>query len=81
MVGLVKANKNVKVLIVDDFAMSGDSLKEIVNLLEKKGFKRENIRTATIVCTPNAYDIRKQPNYYCIKNDYKEFNFPWGKAV
>lgn len=78
---LLNLNKNIKLLIIDDFAMTGDSLKGIVDLLKKEGFKEENIKTATIACTYSAYEGKHLPDFYWHKTEYKEFYFPWGKAV
>ena len=78
---LLNLNKDIKLLIIDDFAMTGDSLEGIVDLLKKEGFKEENIKTATIVCTHSVYDGKHLPDFYWNKTEYKEFYFPWGKAV
>ncbi|MDD1689205.1 MAG: hypothetical protein LUQ66_00910 [Methanoregula sp.] len=79
---LTDLNRNKKLLILDDFAMSGDSLKDIVtDLIEKKGFKKENIKTATIICTSVARDANKSPDFTVFDTEYSDFYFPWGKAV
>lgn len=69
-----------KLLILDDFAMSGDSLTNLVKFFVKKGFSNDNVKTATLVCTNTAIDGRKAPNYYWFPIPDAQFYFPWGKA-
>ncbi len=73
-------NKQAKLLILDDFAMSGDSLLAITDYLIKNGFDRSNIKTATIVCTDAAFDAKKMPDFFWLKSPHTDFYFPWGKA-
>ena len=72
--------RNANLLILDDFAMSGTSLKNIVNFLLDKGFSEDNIKTATIVCTDATYDAGRAPDFWWKKTPYTDFEFPWGRA-
>jgi Predicted phosphoribosyltransferases len=69
-----------KILVVDDFAMSGDFIISLKHLLINKGFKNENIKTATIAVTKVAKANKKCPDYYWIETNDNSFYFPWGKA-
>lgn len=73
-------NKQAKLLILDDFAMSGDSMLAITKFLIENGFVRENIKTATIVCTDAAFYAKKAPDFIWLKTSHIDFYFPWGKA-
>ena len=72
--------RNANLLILDDFAMGGTSLKNIVDFLLNKGFSEDKIKTATIVCTDVAHDASKAPDFWWKKTPYTDFEFPWGKA-
>ena len=67
-------------LILDDFAMSGNSLAGVKRRFVEKGFNGE-IKTATIVCTDTAKQLRQEPDYYSLDVTDNDFYFPWGKAV
>jgi hypoxanthine phosphoribosyltransferase len=72
--------KDKRILIVDDFAHSGDSLFEITQVLLNAGFTQEGIKTATVVCTSTAEIRKRVPHYkYASVRDI-DFTFPWGKA-
>ncbi|CAD6492150.1 MAG: hypothetical protein CHKLHMKO_00238 [Candidatus Argoarchaeum ethanivorans] len=77
--GMLK-KKNINLLILDDFAMSGTSLQKLKEVLLEKGFHKENIKTATIVCTDAAYDADMAPDFWWRKTPYTDVEFPWGKA-
>lgn len=72
--------RNANLLILDDFAMSGTSLKNIVNFMLNKGFSEDKIKTATIVCTDAAHDAGKAPDFWWKKTPHADFEFPWGRA-
>ncbi|MBC6611683.1 hypothetical protein H8B15_12160 [Hymenobacter sp. BT507] len=69
-----------KILIVDDFAMSGDFILLLKQLLIDKGYKKEYIKTATIAVTKVAKANKKCPDYCWIETNDNSFYFPWGKA-
>jgi len=74
------AFKESKLLIVDDFAMSGDTLWGIKEKLIDHGFREENIKTVSLVTTKVAIDNSKEPDYFWRVNESSDFYFPWGKA-
>ncbi|NGZ76526.1 type I phosphoribosyltransferase [Saccharibacillus alkalitolerans] len=69
-----------RLLIVDDFAMSGDYLKKLKEVLIEKGFNKEDIKTLCIATTKVAIKSQKAPDYYWLESDDDDFYFPWGKA-
>lgn len=72
--------KDKKILILDDFAMSGDflfSLKEI--LIDDLGFLKNNIRTMCLATTLTAKGNSKAPDYYWKIFDTTKVYLPWGK--
>lgn len=81
LINLLNANRDLKLLILDDFAMTGDSLKSLTDFFKNNGLEKENMKTATIVCTPAAYEGKSLPDFSWFKTEYGEFYFPWGKAV
>lgn len=74
------SNTDRKILVVDDIAMSGYGLFEIVKILKDNGFNEDNVKTSTLVCTSVAIASKKSPNYYWRKTDGTIFYFPWGKT-
>lgn len=70
-----------RVLVIDDFAMSGDFLQNLKDCLIKAGFAPENIRSATIAATRVAYKGHKGPDYVWMRPDNDDFFFPWGRAT
>jgi hypoxanthine phosphoribosyltransferase len=69
-----------KLLIIDDFAETGDSLSTIVKYLIGKGFDKDKIKTATVVCSQTAVNANKKPDFFSIEMP-GDFYFPWGKAI
>ena len=76
---LLNEKMDVNLLILDDFADTGDSLKTIVDFLLEKGFQRSKIKTATIVCSETALRGEKEPDFFSLKMP-SDFYFPWGRA-
>lgn len=72
--------KDGLILIVDDFAMSGDFLDTLRDLLATEGVPPDHIRSATIAVTRVAIRNHKSPDYYWWIADDDDFFFPWGKA-
>ncbi|MBC9812389.1 hypothetical protein H9Y05_07870 [Crocinitomicaceae bacterium CZZ-1] len=77
---LMLKQKNKKVLIVDDFVMSGDFTSKLVQLLIENGFKEKNIKTMSVVTTKVAIGNHKEPTYHWLDIPDSNFYFPWGKA-
>jgi hypoxanthine phosphoribosyltransferase len=73
-------NTDKRILIVDDWAMSGDAMERLRSRLLEKGFSQERIRTATAVVTDVAVKAHKAPDHYWRETDSPHFYFPWGKA-
>lgn len=69
-----------RVLIIDDFAMSGDFIDRLKDLLVSKGFTQANIKTLSVATTKVAISNHKAPDYYWLKTEDDDFYFPWGKA-
>ncbi|KIL37085.1 hypothetical protein SD71_03720 [Cohnella kolymensis] len=77
----IVAFKDRKLLIVDDFAMSGDTVLGIKEKLAARGFDLNNIKTFSLITTPIAVKSNKAPEFYWKKSaDDDSFYFPWGKA-
>jgi hypoxanthine phosphoribosyltransferase len=74
------AHNDKKLLIVDDFTMSGGTLAAVRQELEMRGWGSKNIRTATLVCTAQANDLGKGPDFYWWLAESHIFYFPWGVA-
>lgn len=72
--------EKVKLLIVDDFVMSGDFLYKLRNILLELGYLEQNIYSCALAVTKVSIDANKAPNYYWKVVDDKDFYFPWGKA-
>lgn len=75
-----KNKESVKVLIVDDFVMSGDFLHTLKNKLIELGYLNSNIYACAVAVTKVAIDSKKGPDFYWKVVDDKDFDFPWGKA-
>lgn len=77
---LMLKQKEKKILIVDDFVMSGDFTYNLVELLIKNGFEKEKIKTMSVVTTKVAIENHKKPTYFWLEISDSNFYFPWGKA-
>lgn len=75
-----KQKDMVKLLIVDDFVMSGDFLYMLKNTLLELGYLEKNIYSCAIAVTKVAMDANKAPSFHWKVVDDKDFYFPWGKA-
>lgn len=69
-----------RVLLVDDFVMSGDGLATAVRTLTEAGHSPERIRTAAVVTTRLAIANRKGPDFRAREAHDFDFYFPWGRA-
>lgn len=70
---------NKKILIIDDFAMSGEYLSTLANLLIDNGFDKHHIRTICLATTKVAVESNKAPDYYWKEVIPGDFYLPWGK--
>ena len=73
--------KEKKLLIIDDFAMSGDFLHILSKTLFDNGFAPENIKTSCLATTEVAIRSEKSPNYYWKKFSITDIYMPWGKPI
>ena len=71
---------NAKILIIDDFVMSGDFLIMLTNKLKDFGYAEENIYSCCVVTTKVAIQTKKNANYYWNIIDADNSYFPWGKV-
>jgi len=78
--GAILENYNLRVLIVNDWVMSGDGLEKIVEILTENKFDRARIKSATLIATSVAIKNNKAPDYYWKKTEKPTFSFPWGLA-
>lgn len=72
--------ENKKVIIVDDFVLSGDFNAQLSERLISYGYSKENIIICCIAVTKVAIRSEKAPNFYWKIVDDEDFYFPWGKA-
>ena len=72
--------KDKRILIIDDFAMTGDFLIELKRtLINHAGFKEQNIKTMCIATTEFSVENGKSPDYYWKKFDSSKVYLPWGR--
>jgi hypoxanthine phosphoribosyltransferase len=69
-----------KVLILDDYAHAGDTLRELRRVLETNGFRRDHVRTAALVANTGLKEIAKAPDYVWFWVDTFDVHMPWGHA-
>jgi hypoxanthine phosphoribosyltransferase len=69
-----------RVLLLDDFVMSGDGLATVVRALRDRGFAAERIRSGAVVATRLAIANKKGPDYWGRETRDFDFYFPWGRA-
>ena|SRR2546423_2467872 len=68
-----------RILVIHDCVMSGDVQATICHFLLEKGFPRDHIFLATLVCSELAFESKKAPDYHWYKNPHKDLYFPWGR--
>jgi hypoxanthine phosphoribosyltransferase len=69
-----------KVLLVDDFVMSGDGLSRAREELITQGFDPGRIRRGAVMATKLALANRKGPDFFAREARDFDFFFPWGRA-
>jgi hypoxanthine phosphoribosyltransferase len=69
-----------RLLLLDDYVMSGDGLAAVKKALEAWGFDRERLRTGAVVATKLAIANREGPDFHARESRDLDFYFPWGKA-
>lgn len=68
------------ILIIDDFAFSGDFLLRLKNFLLESGFQEDKVRSVCVATTKVAERSGKAPDFYWRLADNDDFYFPWGRA-
>lgn len=74
------ASAKCSVLIVDDFAMSGDGLDGARSRLQARGYSPDSVRTASLIVSAMAIARHRALDFYWKKVDSLDFFFPWGRA-
>jgi hypoxanthine phosphoribosyltransferase len=69
-----------RLLLVDDFVMSGDGLAKVIATLLTLGFERERIRSGAVMATKLSIVSKKGPDYWGRETRDFDFYFPWGRA-
>lgn len=74
------AQKGRKGLVIDDYAQSGDSLRELKKALIEKGFPQEDLKTAALISVAGLWESQKNPDYSWFKAETHDVHMPWGHA-
>lgn len=69
-----------KVLILDDFVMSGDGLASVRKQLVSYGFAPEHVKSGSVVATRLSIANKKGPDFFARETKDFDFYFPWGRA-
>ncbi|GAA2637844.1 phosphoribosyltransferase family protein [Paractinoplanes durhamensis] len=72
--------KGRRLLLLDDFVMTGDGLQSVIDALLRKGFERTEIRSGAVVATRISIVSKKGPDYFGRETTGFDFYFPWGRA-
>lgn len=72
--------KNKKILIIDDFCLTGTFFQNLRQHLIDNGFNNEKIKIFSSVITKVTKVAGRAPEYYAIVTDDDYIYFPWGKA-
>jgi hypoxanthine phosphoribosyltransferase len=72
--------KDRRVLLLDDFVMSGDGLANVVGAMLASGFEAKRIRSGAVVATKLSIASKKGPDYWARETRDFDFYFPWGRA-
>jgi hypoxanthine phosphoribosyltransferase len=76
----LRETKTLKVLLVDDFVMSGDGMACIKEELLAIGYPPEHLVSGAVVATRIAIANKKGPDHYGRETRDFDFYFPWGRA-
>ncbi len=68
--------KDRKILVVDDFCLTGEFFDKVKVLLLQQGFRRENIKVFCAVITQVTKSAGRAPEYYYRVTDDDSFYFP-----
>jgi len=76
----LKDLKDQRVLLLDDFVMSGDGLLRVKNQLLEYGFATDCIKSGSVVATKVSIANKKGPDFFAREARDFDFFFPWGRA-
>jgi hypoxanthine phosphoribosyltransferase len=76
----LKGLKGKRVLLVDDFVMSGDGLLRVKDQLLDYGFAKDSIKSGAVVATKVSMANKKGPDFFAREARDFDFFFPWGRA-
>lgn len=68
------------VLIIDDFARTGETIKAVKDALIAQGASPEKLATAAVAVSDIALDNDRAPDFYWRAVHDINFSFPWGVA-
>lgn len=71
---------NKKVLVLDGFTDTGQSLDVLENHLLEQGYDADQVRKASVYCSERAIENGMEPDFYS-RPISRPFYFPWGPAV
>ncbi len=73
-------DKTKRVLLVDDYVHSGESLSVLKQKLLDRGFPVSNVKSCALICSNIAKEANRAPDYFKYLLDNSVFYLPWGKA-
>jgi hypoxanthine phosphoribosyltransferase len=76
----IRSKTKQKVLVLDDYAQTGASLRELKACLISEGFRGDNVKTAAFIATSNLWEAGVQPDYWWRRVDTWDVQMPWGHA-
>lgn len=69
-----------RLLLLDDFVMSGDGLRTVIATLVAQGHDPKDLRSGAVVATKISIASKKGPDYHGRETTGFDFYFPWGRA-
>ena len=76
----ISHHKDKKILIIDDFVLTGELGSKLKETLIGEGFKKDSIKFAGVIATESAIEGEKPPDYYWKRINHTVFYFPWGEG-
>jgi hypoxanthine phosphoribosyltransferase len=68
-----------RLAIIDDCTVTGDTLIELLGILQGFGFSRDRVITGVLVCSQLAVEANKAPDVYGYCVEHASYHFPWGE--
>jgi hypoxanthine phosphoribosyltransferase len=72
--------KDRRILVVDDFCLTGEFFEVLRTFLMDQGFIAGNVKVFCAVITEVTKSANRAPEYYHMVTGDDNFYFPWGKA-